>query len=120
MKAKTLSFPFISFSESGLFNGLQAIQIKKSPRAQTRVQGCGAKPLKRIPALHFPPRLNRSGARVGRLRRSITQIAVLENALLIFLSSGIQYMAVMPPLGVLWLRRSPPPIPSLEVVNNAC
>jgi hypothetical protein len=29
MKAKKLAFPFISFSESGLFNGLQPIQIKK-------------------------------------------------------------------------------------------
>jgi hypothetical protein len=29
MKAKSLSFVFISFSESGLFNGLSAIQIKK-------------------------------------------------------------------------------------------
>jgi hypothetical protein len=29
MKAKLLSFPFICFSESGLFNGLQSIQIKK-------------------------------------------------------------------------------------------
>jgi hypothetical protein len=28
MKAKVLSFPFIYFSESGLFNGLQPIQIK--------------------------------------------------------------------------------------------
>ena len=30
MKTKLLSFPFICFSESGLFNGLQPIQIKKS------------------------------------------------------------------------------------------
>jgi hypothetical protein len=29
MKAKSLSFAFISFSESGLFNGLRAIQIRK-------------------------------------------------------------------------------------------
>src|ERR1700677_3505354 len=29
MKAKLLSFPFICFSESGLFNGLRPIQIKK-------------------------------------------------------------------------------------------
>jgi hypothetical protein len=29
MKANFLSFPFICFSESGLFNGLQPIQIKK-------------------------------------------------------------------------------------------
>jgi hypothetical protein len=71
MKGRKLSFPFSNFSESGLFKGLQAIQIKKSPRAQTRVQGCGAKPLKRIPALHFPPRLNRSGARVWRASEDI-------------------------------------------------
>jgi ABC-type taurine transport system substrate-binding protein len=30
IRGKTLAFPFISFSESGLFNGLQRIQIKKS------------------------------------------------------------------------------------------
>jgi hypothetical protein len=29
MKGNLLLFPFISFSESGLFNGLQSIQIKK-------------------------------------------------------------------------------------------
>jgi hypothetical protein len=29
MKAKVLSFPFIYFSESRLFNGLQRIQIEK-------------------------------------------------------------------------------------------
>jgi len=29
MKAKVLSFVFISFSESGLFNGLHPIQIQK-------------------------------------------------------------------------------------------
>jgi hypothetical protein len=29
IKGKRLSFPFIYFSESGLFNGLQPIQIKK-------------------------------------------------------------------------------------------
>jgi hypothetical protein len=29
MKGKVLSFPFIYFSESGLFNGLRPIQIKK-------------------------------------------------------------------------------------------
>jgi hypothetical protein len=118
MKGNESKNPFISFSESGLFNGLQAIQIKKSPQAQTRVQGCGAKPLKRIPALHFPPRLNRSGARVGRLRRSIAQIAVLENALLIFFCLPESSTWLLSRL--VWLRRSPPPIPCLEVVNNAC
>jgi hypothetical protein len=30
MKAKSLSFVFIYFSESGLFKGLHAIQIEKS------------------------------------------------------------------------------------------
>jgi hypothetical protein len=29
MKAKSLSFVFISFSETGLFNALRAIQIRK-------------------------------------------------------------------------------------------
>jgi hypothetical protein len=31
MKTKLLSFAFMSFSESGLFNGLQPIQIRKKP-----------------------------------------------------------------------------------------
>jgi hypothetical protein len=34
MKGKLLAFPFISFAESGLFNGLWRIQIKKSPHAE--------------------------------------------------------------------------------------
>jgi hypothetical protein len=37
MKAKLLTFPFISFSESGLFKGLRAIQIKKSGSLSTRL-----------------------------------------------------------------------------------
>jgi hypothetical protein len=32
--------PCFSLAESGLFNGLQRIQIKKSGRASTRVSGC--------------------------------------------------------------------------------
>jgi hypothetical protein len=40
MKANLLSFPFISFSESGLFKGLRRIQIKKSASGLTRVSGC--------------------------------------------------------------------------------
>ena len=36
MKAKSLSFVFISFSESGLFNGLPAIQIKKLSASASR------------------------------------------------------------------------------------
>jgi hypothetical protein len=39
MKAKLLSFIFIYFSESGLFNGLRPIQIKKSvPRFLPRTE----------------------------------------------------------------------------------
>jgi hypothetical protein len=38
MKAKLLSFPFISFSESGLFKGLRPIQIKKSGLASQVVR----------------------------------------------------------------------------------
>jgi hypothetical protein len=41
MKAKLLSFVFISFSESSLFKGLQAKKIKKFPFVLTRVVGCG-------------------------------------------------------------------------------
>jgi hypothetical protein len=36
MKAKSLSFAFISFLESGLFNGLPAIQIKKLSASASR------------------------------------------------------------------------------------
>jgi hypothetical protein len=44
MKAKLLSFAFIYFSESGLFNGLRSIQIKKTaafstPAVVVRVNG---------------------------------------------------------------------------------
>jgi hypothetical protein len=53
MKAKQLSFVFISFSESGLFNGLQPIQIKKSFRISTRVPGCMRERHKRIIAVDF-------------------------------------------------------------------
>ena len=38
MKAKLLSFPFIFFSESGLFKGLRPIQIKKSGLASQVVR----------------------------------------------------------------------------------
>jgi hypothetical protein len=41
MKGKALSFVFIYFSESSLFNALQAIQMEKSFSAPTRVSGCG-------------------------------------------------------------------------------
>jgi hypothetical protein len=36
MKAKSLSFAFIYFSESGLFNGLRAIQIRKLSASASR------------------------------------------------------------------------------------
>jgi hypothetical protein len=39
MKGKKLSFPFISFSESRLFNWLRA-KIKKFGHLLTRVPGC--------------------------------------------------------------------------------
>jgi hypothetical protein len=38
MKAKRLSFPFIFFSESGLFKGLWAKKIKKSGSSQLASQ----------------------------------------------------------------------------------
>jgi hypothetical protein len=41
MKAKGLSFSFISFFESGLFKELRAKKIKKSGSLSTRVSGCG-------------------------------------------------------------------------------
>jgi hypothetical protein len=42
-QGKKLAFPWFSLAESGLFNGLQRIQIKKSGRASTRVSGLRAK-----------------------------------------------------------------------------
>jgi hypothetical protein len=39
-QGKKLAFPCFPLAESGLFNGLQRIQIKKSSRASTRVSGC--------------------------------------------------------------------------------
>jgi hypothetical protein len=35
-----LSFAFFYFSDSGIFNGLRRIQIKKSLSAATRLLGC--------------------------------------------------------------------------------
>jgi hypothetical protein len=35
-----LAFPWIPLAESGLFKGLQRIQIKKSAPAEARVPGC--------------------------------------------------------------------------------
>jgi hypothetical protein len=39
-QGKKLAFPCFPLAESGLFNGLQRIQVKKSGRASTRVSGC--------------------------------------------------------------------------------
>jgi hypothetical protein len=52
MKGNESKFPFISFSESGLFKGLQRIQIKKFASGLTRVSGCAqiAPPLLSSPA----------------------------------------------------------------------
>jgi hypothetical protein len=55
MKGKVLSFPFIYFSESGLFNGLQAIQMKKFLPFSTRVVGCSQKVSTHL-ATAVPPR----------------------------------------------------------------
>jgi hypothetical protein len=40
MKGKRLSFPFISFSETGLFKGLRVIKIEKTGSLSTRALGC--------------------------------------------------------------------------------
>jgi hypothetical protein len=64
MKEKSLSFPFISFSESGLFNDLRPIQIKNysCPSAQFRSSktihlasspGRGMDPMKKIHLAHI-------------------------------------------------------------------
>src|ERR1700679_3550694 len=78
MKAKLLSFPFISFSESGLFKGLGRIQIKKSGPLSTRLSGC-APTLRRTSSR--PPRFAPPVA--GRARRTIDRIGlarlVVEN-----------------------------------------
>jgi hypothetical protein len=42
MKAKLLSFTFICFSESGLFNELRPKKIKKSTAALISRLGCGS------------------------------------------------------------------------------
>jgi hypothetical protein len=44
MKAKMLSFAFIYFCESGLFNELRAKKRKNSARVLTRVMGCAEMP----------------------------------------------------------------------------
>jgi hypothetical protein len=41
-ESKLLSFPFIYFSESGLFNELQPKKIKKSAAALISRLGCGS------------------------------------------------------------------------------
>jgi hypothetical protein len=82
MQVKSLAFPFIPFSELGLFNGLQAIQIKKSASAPTRVPGCGPERLKRIAKLRPPYRQTANGQDlVLQIRRHITLISVLEKLL---------------------------------------
>jgi hypothetical protein len=43
MKAKSLSFTFIYFSESGLFKGLQAIQIKRPIKNLFLLSHCASK-----------------------------------------------------------------------------
>jgi hypothetical protein len=45
MKAKSLSFAFIYFSESGLFNGLRRIQVKKSGLVSSSLQNVSSAPL---------------------------------------------------------------------------
>jgi hypothetical protein len=82
MQVKSLAFPFIPFAEFGLFNGLQAIQIKKSASAPTRVPGCELEPLKRIAKLRPPYRQTANGQDlVLQIRRHITLISVLGKLL---------------------------------------
>jgi hypothetical protein len=66
MKATFLSFPFNNFFESGLFNGLRTIQIKKSSVLSVVVFGApsGFAPgrpheFALLPSIHTDPRLDR-------------------------------------------------------------
>jgi hypothetical protein len=68
IQAKSLSFAFIYFSESGLFKGLQPIQMKKSAVVPTRLPGC----VRSVSSdfLLYPSRIGRSaGLGVGELIR---------------------------------------------------
>jgi hypothetical protein len=58
IKGKTLAFPFISFSESGLFKGLQQIQIKKSAADSARVSGCAQDGFEYVASLLHRPDSN--------------------------------------------------------------
>jgi hypothetical protein len=74
-KATLLSFVFNNFSESGLFNELRLIQIKKIALFPTRVPGCA----RRLPEdMPNPP--GRLGAGFG-LRKCILCISEFVNSL---------------------------------------
>src|ERR1700742_1638793 len=68
MRAKLLSFIFISFSESGLFNALRAIKIKNSfpsRLASQVVRGSGlSSPFLFVLPMRRPARRPRSGRQV--------------------------------------------------------
>jgi hypothetical protein len=66
MKAKLLSFAFFYFSESGLFNGLRTIQIKKSLPVSHCVQNAT------IAFLSCLPAAGKSAGSIRRLGKRIT------------------------------------------------
>src|ERR1700678_3620091 len=68
LQAKKLTFPWVSLAESGLFNALRRIQIKKSVPLATRV-GCAKRP--RALLLSDPP-LAGSGLESGE-QKTITR-----------------------------------------------
>ena len=70
-QGKMLGFPWIPLAESGLFKGLQRIQIKKSSPASTLVTGCALNPLGETHSLPFT---QASTAR-GSTRVFVTQIS---------------------------------------------
>jgi hypothetical protein len=70
-QGKMLGFPWIPLAESGLFKGLQRIQIKKSSPASTLVTGCALNPLGETHSLPFT---QASTAR-GSTRMFVTQIS---------------------------------------------
>jgi hypothetical protein len=84
-QGKSLAFPWIPLAESGLFNALERIQIKKFSSAPTRLSGCGTEssnPFSRsIPPVAEPAS---GGGLVRLMGRDITHISVLEKPLHFF------------------------------------
>jgi hypothetical protein len=81
MKAKSLSFAFIYFSESGLFKGLRAIQIKKSGHVPGFVQNVSSA----IPHPFLLGAVGQAACLIPELEKSIARISALCKTLRVFL-----------------------------------